>query len=385
MQAGVPGCIRILSEFKSSADEAFVVALEEIHDFVFGKSSDNLGNVTPSELVLRSEAAVKSVGGCLRKRKRFEVSRLPMETVIVEVLARLTRVLFWGLFESEGMSQRRMKKKIEDDIEELEGFLLPRFFLKLLVSPTMLRDVLMKVPWNIFLQLYGTEEISLRKPREKVLPTEVVTALTGFKANFGCDFLFHTYVDTNPSVLEVKETDVVTDINTTLLNSVCGTDNGSRTSLDKEKTHRSDVKDGDFYFSHNNICTSTSAIDSCKIQKELLESKTHRKTLAETLRKSERLNSTSSRHSLPTYMLTRRKLGTGLGMKSDNESIEFSHIGEDRSSPVSEDCVQSSLEECDNDTDILAPETPVKKRIRKENGAIPPSPSRPTREGMILL
>ncbi|ORC85150.1 uncharacterized protein TM35_000371230 [Trypanosoma theileri] len=383
MQADVPGCIRTLSEFKSSSDEAFVVALEDTHNFVFGKGSDTIENVTPLELVLRSEAAVKSVGGSLGKRKHVEVSRLPMETVIVEVMARLTRVLFWGLFDSEGMSQRRMKRKFEDDVDVLEGFLLPRFFLKLLVSPTMLRDILMKVPWNIFLQLYGAEEISLRKSREKVIPAEVVTALTGFRANFGCDFLFHIFVDTCPPVLEAKVTDVVAHINTTLLTSVCETDNGSRTSLDKEKTHKNSLNDGDLCFSHNNNCTT--AIDSCKIEKELLESKTHRKNLTEPSRKSEKLHSISSRHSLPTYMLTRRKLGTGSGVKDDNESIEVSHIGENQlSSPVSEDGVQSSLEDSDSDTDILAPETPVKKRMRKDTGAIPPSPSRPTREGMIL-
>ncbi|KEG13345.1 hypothetical protein DQ04_01061130 [Trypanosoma grayi] len=383
MQQDLPECLRVVSGQKTRGDEALAAALEDIHRFVFGGDDDSTEIPTPSKLLSFSEAAVGRVGSHLGKRKLSELARLPIVVVIVEVLARLARVLFWGMAAPPGKAPCRCRKTIESDVEELEEILLPRFFLKLSVRPQTLRDVLMKSPWDAFSHRYGTGSTSPAESCESA-PIEVVTALRRLKINFGCDFLFHIRVNGGEIKTNATLTETVTEADGRLSMTPWDTQGDCSTPNDKGNE---ESKDCVGIRRACSPCTRSStlapAFDMGAAQTEPQESTVHRKTLVAPVRGSCAVQPAYPRHSLPAYMLTRRRSGTLSNVEMGGGCVESVGPEADQHSSLSDEDSTSS-EEIDRDAEVLAPETPVKKRVRRDNGAVPPSPFRPTDKTISL-
>ncbi|EKF37588.1 hypothetical protein MOQ_002223 [Trypanosoma cruzi marinkellei] len=378
MQEELPECFRVVSQQRTCGDEAVGAALEDIHKFVFEKSQRNMEALSPSELLSSCDLAVKKVGGQLGKRNPLGIAHLPMGVAIVEMIARLTRILFWGIAACFEMSLPRRLKMIEEDGEELEEVLLPRFFLKLSVSPTILRDVLMKAPWDVFSRLYGTENALPGEVRECV-PLEVISVLNSLKVNFGCDFLFHISVPVDLAGSHPETNNTAAEAIASHMATAFNLGGGLSVAVEADGDNKSIGDDTNHHLFSDKRCSRSSVLGRSTSRSESWDFKTGRKPLSSSGERSQVTQLIHSRHCLPAYKLTRRRSGILPGRGAGIVCADYPISGAGHYSPATEEDHVSS-EEHDAEAEVLAPETPVKKRVRAEKGVVPPSPSRPTRE-----
>ncbi|RNF01595.1 uncharacterized protein Tco025E_08556 [Trypanosoma conorhini] len=383
MQEELPECFCVVSQQKTSGPEVIWAALKGIHAFVFEKQQKVTEEPSPRELLLACESALEKVGGQLGKRKPLDLARLSMGVVIVEIIARLTRILFWGMLAPSETPRPRRIKLLEEDGEEVEGVLLPRFFLKLAVSPIVMREVLMKAPWEVFLRRYGVESAPPGEFRECV-PAEVASVLSGLRANFGCDFLFHVRLQTeltgshlvgNNSAAEANDPHVASagDAGGGLLGPP-EADGGKKPAGYGKNVSRFGAK----------RCCSSSFPGASAPPASSWECNVARKHPPPSVEQSQAPCAVHSRHRFPAYKLTRRRPGMRQGTGAGNECVDAPGGGATPHSSTPEDD-RASAEEHDGDAEVLAPETPVKKRVRRDQGVVPPSPSRPTHGGLARL
>ncbi|RNF08698.1 hypothetical protein TraAM80_02631 [Trypanosoma rangeli] len=384
MQEELPECFCVVSQQKAFGSDTIEAALKEIHAFVFGKRQENVEESSPFELIKACESAVEKVGGRLGKRNPVGMALLSMGVVIVEIMARLTRILFWGILAPSELSLPRRRKMIEEYGEELEEVLLPRFFLKLSASPTILRDVLLRAPWEAFLRRYGTESTPSGESRD-VVPAEVASVLSSLRVNFGCDFLIHVRLQAALAGSHLVVDNTAAEANAFTVTTACDSSRSLSTLVeavggDTKTTGR----DKTIYPFGAKTCHPPSVLSTSVPHASLREGKMDRRSFLSSVKQSQGNCLVHSHHRLPAYKLTRRRVVMRAGSGAGNTSVDCSTSGANPYSSAS-DNDHASAEEQDGDAEVLAPETPVKKRVRKDKGVVPPSPSRPTHEGMARL
>nr|CCC91966.1 conserved hypothetical protein [Trypanosoma congolense IL3000] len=379
MQEELKECIRAISECTSRDEETFCNALGNIHRIVFGVSIESEIEVTFSQLLSSCEKVVNCVGGSLGRRKLSPLIRLPMEVVVVELMARLTRVLFWGLEPSnDAWSHREPQNQIKIDAEQLEVLLLPRFFLKLPTSPAMLRDVLLKAPWSLFFQRYGSHN-SLEGKMNYIVPSEVVAVLTGFRTNFGCDFLLNICVDVGPclSLSPTNEEASRTTANNlttsaALHDESAGSCSGAAKPGCPVGTDAVDVarNDSEGWPGHNILFNRGTLRETVK------RGAPKAGTVDTSARASKKPLPTVPNRNLPAYMLTKRRLSATPSLSSQCADVArpIDHNERLLSTPD----VHSSSDD-DSDTEVLARESPVRKKVCVDGAVVPPSPIRSER------
>ncbi|ESL08225.1 hypothetical protein TRSC58_04076 [Trypanosoma rangeli SC58] len=384
MQEDLPECFCVVSRQKAFGSDSIEAALKEVHAFVFEKRQENVEESSPFELIKACESAVEKVGGRLGKRNPVGTALLSMGVVIVEIMARLTRILFWGIVAPSELSLPRRRKMIEEDAEELEEVLLPRFFLKLSASPTVLRDVLLRAPWEAFLRRYGTENTPPGESREYV-PAEVASVLSGLRVNFGCDFLLYVRVQATLAGSHLVVDNTAAEANAFNVTTACDSSSGLSTLVEAVGGDtKSTGCDKTIYPFGAKSCHSPSVLSTSLPHANLRKGKMDRRPYSSFVKQSQGNCLVHSRHRLPAYKLTRRRAVMRAGSGAGNTSVDCPTSGANPYSSAS-DNDHASAEEQDSDAEVLAPATPVKKRVRKGNGVVPPSPSRLTNEGMARL
>ncbi|KAG8348318.1 hypothetical protein TRVL_00844 [Trypanosoma vivax] len=375
-------CIRTVLSCASHDGGDMQSALEDVHKIVFGFSTTTDIPVTPRGLISSSEAAVTQVGGDLSRRKPSSAAGLPIEAVIVEVLARLSRILLTNMIPSQGASSDPELRVVKEDRKHLEMVLLPRFFLKLPVSPEMLRDVMMKAPWELFSRKYGVEH--LEKGAGDHVPTLVADALNSFKTNFGCDFLLNIRTESDHPTMCVGRSEYPICKASSYTIPLCEQSvNVTMHSGVKEVTETFNSGDGVPTERDLNVEPSFSKMQTKRGPSVLGKARCDapyafpRRKMTTEFDRAWASQSVNPACRLPTYMLRKRPLGMFPVSKYSARNTTGHFCAEENQNSVSQ--VTSSLTDDDSDAEILATESPVRRRVRVENDTVPPSPFRPGR------
>ncbi|AAZ12957.1 uncharacterized protein TEOVI_000664100 [Trypanosoma equiperdum] len=377
-------CVSALSRCTSRDEQTLESILGDIHRSVFGANEGGGESLKPSDLLSLCNNAVEWIGGNLGKRKRSAAMRLSIGVVVVELLARLTRVLLWGMGDPEEMSLCCDRlREIKEDAEQLEVFLLPRFFLKLPISPITLRDVLLKTPWGLFSQKYGVQTTS-----HGTVPAQVATVLSDLRTNFGCDFLHNCRVDvelplpaypasalTDTGVSRSTKSNATSDIAALTCESSAAP--GAVVSSTVDTVNVGASVDG------SSVCVARSAPKSLRSGRSTLRGAAKHEmfgakaaTIPANIKNPLPMHPTRS---LPAYMLRKWKPGAAPRATVGCGGREIAGT-EENNLPVTPD-TQSSAGD-DSDTEVLATESPVRKRVCSDGTVVPPSPSRLTRDEM---